>query len=185
MNLFLSHVYSKKLRYRSHSKESGFTLIEMFVIVIMVGILAAIAAPNWLGYLNRRRVTTTRDDVYQAILQAQVKAKQRSVSYQVSFQETADGVLQWAVHPKGVIPSAWEAAQAGSVEIDTGCPGALDPIGAGDTLEFDFKGNVSNTGTIYFASEIGSAVGNADGTLRAIDVATLIGGLRKVNQQCV
>ncbi|MEO0350647.1 MAG: hypothetical protein AAF282_11435 [Cyanobacteria bacterium P01_A01_bin.15] len=168
-----------------NNRNKGFTLIELFVIVIMVGILGAIAAPGWLAYLNRRQVTATRDDVYQSLLQAQTRAKQRSVTYEVEFQETADGVLQWSVHPKGTAPSSWEEASSGNVEIDTGCAGALDPIGAGDKFEFDFKGNVISVGTLYFASETSAAVGDNDQTIRAVDIATLIGGLRKVNNQCV
>lgn len=184
MKFFWSHLYSKKLR--SYSQEEGFTLFEVLIVVVMVGILAVIAGPNWFGYLSRRRVVTTRDDVYQTILQAQATAKQRSVSYQVSFRKlSADDPVEWSVHPKGTPPSLWQAAPAESIEIDTACGGgALDPI-AGDVIEFDFKGNVREAGTLYFANGESPAVGEDDPTLSAIDFATLIGGLRKVNKQCV
>ncbi|MCJ8279579.1 MAG: prepilin-type N-terminal cleavage/methylation domain-containing protein, partial [Rivularia sp. ALOHA_DT_140] len=35
---------------------SGFTLIEVLVVIAMVGILSAIAAPSWLGFVARQRL---------------------------------------------------------------------------------------------------------------------------------
>lgn len=43
----------KKLR----KDELGFTLIEIMVVIIMVGILAAIALPIYTSYVNRARVS--------------------------------------------------------------------------------------------------------------------------------
>jgi prepilin-type N-terminal cleavage/methylation domain-containing protein len=97
---------SNQPRYRNNlnNSTSGFTLLEVLVTIVIVGILSAIAAPSWLSFVDRQRLNKANDTVLAALREAQTKAKNTKFSYSVSFT-TKDNEPKVFIHRHDVTPS--------------------------------------------------------------------------------
>jgi len=108
---FLLHIREKAAKPEQHlSKrspsqgEGGYTLLELLVIVMIIGILAAIAAPGWLSFVSQRRVNAANEFVLRSLQDAQRQAKSKKLTYSVSLRAPTGKVPAIAVHPGSTPP---------------------------------------------------------------------------------
>jgi len=73
--------------YRRNRKlQLGFTLMEVMVVVMIIGIVSAIAIPSWIGFITNQRLGDAQTTVFQAIKQAQNLARRNKQPHMAAFR---------------------------------------------------------------------------------------------------
>jgi type IV pilus assembly protein PilA len=102
----------RKLRERIQSEEKGFTLIELLVVVLIIGILAAIAIPAFLGQQEKAKDSTAKSAVRNA-----ASAIEAFYTDKATYAGATKAVL------KGIEPSLNEVADADLTVTPNGTTG--------------------------------------------------------------
>ena len=68
---------------RAHRSQAGFTVTELMVVVAIVGIIAAVAAPDMVEMIRRQRVKTAAFDVFAGLTMARSEAIKRNATVTV------------------------------------------------------------------------------------------------------
>ncbi|HEY5932560.1 MAG TPA: prepilin-type N-terminal cleavage/methylation domain-containing protein, partial [Nitrospira sp.] len=120
-------------------KQEGFTLIELMIVVAIIGILAAIAIPNFLTYQMKSRQSEAKTNL-QAIKTSMVSFQGEQGCF---IGIPAEGVVMPVVNVK-VTPLPWGAGVAGRVPPTTWCLGGGFTTGlAFNDVGFRATGNVN------------------------------------------
>lgn len=175
-----------------HSVSSGFTLIEALVVTIIIGILAAVVAPNWFAFLQRQRLNQAQGEIYRAIQQGQRTAKQESTSWQVSFREaTVDGqkVVQWRTEDEidtdsdpflNNVTGGWKSLDS-RISIDQDNTTLEDNGSSVWRTQFDYKGRAMGDNGIY-NGRITLSAENINAK-RCVIVSSILGTMREAKDE--
>ncbi len=159
---------------RLHS--SGFTLIEVMVVVAVLAILLGIAAPSFQSMLDKRRLIGAAEQLYADLQYARSEAIKRNASVTVSFSPGTN----WCY---GIALAACACGVAGSCQLD----GVDKVVSSGD-----FRGVSLPPGSPTFTFAAASATfeprrgtapgGNGTATLRSTtgDIEVIVGSLGRV-----
>lgn len=187
---------------------AGFTLIELLVIIIIIGVLFAIAAPGWLAFINRQRLGTANEQVLQTIRTAQIEAK-RTRTYREARFDNNSGSPRVAVLPLTSTPTGTGGSQVLTLVRTTDAQvKTWETLGQGNvksgilTLTIDSDSTPANNSYIIFnpdgvvASSNTQAPGNptiskpfsvtlalteSSSVKRCIRVQTLLGAVNQAN----
>ena len=185
----------------NNTKDTGFSLIELIVVMLLVGILAAIAVPSWLTFVNRQQVDKVNDAVFAALQEAQREAKREKLNYSLSFQKNSTTQnVEVAIYRTDAGISTWK-----SLGADVGVSSNKFLLGANLTsqntagsvsytltsatkITFDYMGTLPNPsfGTVEpIGLKIVSAVprsansASPSSVKRCVIVKTLLGTMQK------
>jgi prepilin-type N-terminal cleavage/methylation domain-containing protein len=71
---------------------SGFTFIELAVVIAIVGVLAGIAIPNFVGWLPKYRLNSSIDDIQALVQNARLRAVKENAHVAVLLDPDNDGL---------------------------------------------------------------------------------------------
>ncbi|MFB2937282.1 Tfp pilus assembly protein FimT/FimU [Aerosakkonemataceae cyanobacterium BLCC-F154] len=193
----------RKISLGLNQPNAGFTLIEMVVIIVLIGVLATIGANSWLGFLSRQRLSSAQTEAVTIIRDAQAKAKQKAIVYTACFRDDGKKV-QWQVarvnaNECGKI-QGWNnlsGSDANTIAIDPANSKSSDSSsGIYYTFSFREKGWVQpkpnpsvNPDTIDNSVDQGKITfitrNQPQASKRCVALATLLGSLRTAsNDEC-
>jgi len=87
---------------RTRTRQSGFTLLEIMVVVVIIGLLAALVAPSLIGNIDTAEINRAKADLRQ--IQTQLDLY-RSTNY--NYPTTAQGLEALVENPGEHVAPGW------------------------------------------------------------------------------
>lgn len=162
-------------------KHSGFTTVELLVVMALIAIIAAIATPNFIGWLPKYRLRSATQDLYTNLQLAKLGAIKHNNDWAIFFDTAAnsysiisdyDGDGQ-AVEKTVNLSSYKSGIGFGHGNATQDIPGdsfpADDVSYSDNTAVFNPRGLADHLGYVY--------LDNDDETTRAVGTPYLGGGI--------
>ena len=124
-------------------RDRGFTLIELMVTLIIVGVIAAIASPNFVGFLNRIRVDNSLEQLLGAIRETQRLAMRYGSSCKIYIDPDTN-----------ILDATDNNCLLNTRTINENVDIRTNLSGSTPNISFSHKGNTTKMGTIVLSSNL-------------------------------
>lgn len=142
MKALLTTLPLKSLKSNS---SAGFSLMELFVVLVIMGLLAAFAGPSWLAFLNSRRAADSANQILESMRNAQSDAAKTRRPHVLELNpDNADppslrfGTLNGSVNDRAISVLGGSDSKPGLIKLE-----ALDtdstPV---EEIQFTGQGNL-------------------------------------------
>ena len=133
-------------------KANGFSLVELMVVVVVFGLLIAVAVPSTLGYLRSTRRVGAAHTLEADFHYAHSLAHKQGKTYEILFQPGSYVVAQVSpfttiltrVMPRGVACTASDTAKFYAWGLTDPVTITMADASHSDTLRLSANGNVSH-----------------------------------------
>ena len=122
--------------------DQGFTLIELMVVLFIFGIVAALAAPNFIGMLSRNQVNAALSTLVGAIKETQRQAMLNNTVCRININTSTNKL---SGNPGNCLLS--NRTIKDGIKIRTNIPGSTPNI------SFSYRGSTTKMGTIVLSHE--------------------------------
>lgn len=145
--------------YNVQNSDRGFSMVETLVIFVIVGILAAIVSPSFMGMFNRNKVNDSLAQIRAAMQETQREAVRKNKSCEVKIDTTNTTIT---ATPADCLPITRDFCEkrnsSGTCEIASKVAIKTNLTGTPPKLSFSYKGNTNKLGTIVVYSADGSTI---------------------------
>jgi len=153
-------------------RHNGFTLAEMMTVLLIIGILSAIAAPNLLSWYRQQQLYLAVTNIKGGLQQAQREAIRRSIDCTITVDATRNKLIDGG---NGCLMSERTVPEF----IDL----TLTNNRSSHDIEFNFRGNInpSSQTTFRFSNE---AVKNTECLVISAPLGMIRTGRINANNRC-
>ncbi|MGH8004064.1 MAG: GspH/FimT family pseudopilin [Limisphaerales bacterium] len=126
--------------------QTGVTMMELMIVAVVVGVMAALAVPSFLNYTSKLETKSTARDIVSTLRQARSKAISERVKYGVYFDA---GNKRYTFFKE----------KTGNEQYDAGGDSLISQIAL--DLDVNYGGNTFTNTTVVFKTD-GSASSSGD-----------------------
>jgi prepilin-type N-terminal cleavage/methylation domain-containing protein len=140
---------------RNRERETGFSLVELLAVLVVAGVVSALAAPNVARWIENYRVKATARQLVSDFQSVRMKAISQKVDHRLSFDSSNKS---YKMEKWNSAASQWNQVGVSRAFASDGNPYFARGVNMSDNFTnhvaaFSTSGSVSSGGTVTLSSD--------------------------------